>query len=237
MGEGLVEERRLGDEVPVFWFEDIGLLNEPLLDSPFGRFTVRQVVILGVFGLVAWIVQGFFNDPVFKVGIIVFTMFFGGYLAFSKTKTIPVEKSITLALGIGKPKLRRFRKRKVKLEEESQKPEAGRIGEVVKVNTKTMKVIVLSKPSRIIGISTNLDEPIRITTLIRDKVTGEPLANKPFKVYLDGKEHSTGITDQDGGLITYLTAKSYGKVRVDVFVEGYVEPVDSFTLNIKPRKT
>jgi len=241
------EDERVSDEVPVFWFEDIGLLNEPLFDSPFGRFTVRQVAILGIFALIAWIAQSFFQDLAWKVGTVLFIMFFGGCLAFSRIKTVPVERSIALAFGIGKPRLRKPKKKrkaepkpeKEKEREEEAPPElekAEKAEEVVKVDTKTKKVVVLPRPSRVVSVSAGLDEPVRVATLVRDRVTGEPLANKPFKVYVGGKEHSAGVTDQDGGLVTYITASRFGKVRVDIFVEGYREPVDSFLLNIKLRR-
>lgn len=232
------EDRVPSDEVPVFWFENIGLFNEPLFDSPVGRFTVRQIVILGFFALIAWIVQGFLQDFTLKIGAVLFVMFFGGYLAFSRIKTVPVEKSIALALGIGKP-MRKVLKRKAKPKKRKKKKEEKveeKVEETMKIDMKTGKVIVLAKPSRVVNVSASLDEPVRVATVVRDKVTGEPLANRSFTVYVEDKEHSSGVTDQDGGFVTYITAKRFGRVRVDIFVEGYREPVDSFILNMKPRK-
>jgi len=46
MGVVLVSEL-----ISALWFEDVGFLNEALLDTPVGRFSIRQMALFLVFGL------------------------------------------------------------------------------------------------------------------------------------------------------------------------------------------
>jgi len=60
--------------VLALWFEDVGFLNESLLDTPVGRFSIRQMVFFLFFGLIGWLLSLVFVDLVLKlvVGVGVF---------------------------------------------------------------------------------------------------------------------------------------------------------------------
>ena len=41
----------MSELVQALWFEDVGFLNEQLLDTPVGRFSIRQMCLFLFFGL------------------------------------------------------------------------------------------------------------------------------------------------------------------------------------------
>ncbi|MCL2312095.1 MAG: hypothetical protein FWC41_06365, partial [Firmicutes bacterium] len=53
--------------VSALWFEDISFLNEQLLDTPVGRFSIRQMCMFLVFGLFGYLLSLVFVDLVLKV--------------------------------------------------------------------------------------------------------------------------------------------------------------------------
>jgi hypothetical protein len=62
--------------VQALWFEDVGFFNEALLDTPVGRFSIRQMCLFLFFGLVGWLLSLVFADLVLKlvVGVGVFVV-------------------------------------------------------------------------------------------------------------------------------------------------------------------
>jgi multidrug transporter EmrE-like cation transporter len=66
-------------------FENVGFLNEQVLDTSVGSFSVRQMCFFLVFGLLAYVVSLVFVDLVLKV------MFVGVAVALWNVRTYPLK--------------------------------------------------------------------------------------------------------------------------------------------------
>jgi hypothetical protein len=75
--------------VQTLWFEDGVFWHEQMLDTPLGRFSVRQMGMFLVFGLLAWTVSLAFSDLVLKI-VAAGAIFFAGTALF-RTKRLRRE--------------------------------------------------------------------------------------------------------------------------------------------------
>lgn len=90
----------MSEPMQTLWFEDVGFLNEQMLDTPVGRFSIRQTGIFLVFGLLAWIASLISEDLIFKI-VTAGAIFFTGAAIFTrKIKTIPPEIHLLYMIGI-----------------------------------------------------------------------------------------------------------------------------------------
>ena len=178
--------------IRLLWFEDISLPNEPFLDTPFGRLSPRQVLIILLFAIPAWLVASnpppFIEDPVagWVAGGLVFMA--GVMLAFKKVKTVPPEKLLLATLrppvGLGRKPSRRLKRIEVYVDIES--------------------------PS-----------PVRLVGVLRDS-TGRPMRGISFTVKIDGREAGGGVTDEEGFYSIQLVPEEVRPYRVVVEVDGEV---------------
>jgi len=77
--------------VQTLWFENVSFLNEQILDTPVGRFSLRQMGIFLIFGLLAWVASIAFTDLVLKI-VVAGAIFFSGAALFTrKIKTVSPE--------------------------------------------------------------------------------------------------------------------------------------------------
>jgi len=86
----------LSELVTTLWFENVGFLNEQMLDTPVGRFSIRQMGIFLVFGLLAWIASLVFGDLVFKIVVAGGIFFTGAALFTRKIKTVAPEAHLLI---------------------------------------------------------------------------------------------------------------------------------------------
>lgn len=133
--------------IRTLWFEDVGLLNEPVFDTPLGRLTIRQTTALIAFALLAWMTTLFFEDFIYKVVTAGAVFLFGAVLFIHRVKTVPPERIILLAFGLG-------RKRSRKPIEARKAVRKGPIK--APASAKTVKV------------SAELDAPVKIVGVLRD---------------------------------------------------------------------
>jgi len=80
--------------VSALWFEDVSFLNEQLLDTPIGRFSIRQMILLLFFGLLAWLLSLVFVDLVLKVVMAGFMFSIGAAFFMRKVKTVAPERHL-----------------------------------------------------------------------------------------------------------------------------------------------
>jgi hypothetical protein len=73
----------LSELVTTLWFEDVSFLHEQMLDTPLGRFSIRQMGIFLIFGLLAWVASLAFSDLVFKI-VVAGAIFFTGAALFTR---------------------------------------------------------------------------------------------------------------------------------------------------------
>ena len=199
------------------WFEDIGLVNQPLIDTPFGRLTVRQAAGIGFFALLAWLTfsaLGFVGDLALRA-VPAVLIFAAGAVVFSwRVKTVPPEKILILAL-------RRKRGRK------PAKQKAAREKGAEKVAPKAPVTVKVTKAQATVG------EPFKVVGVLREPSSGTPLANRNFDVIVDGVLRYKGATDEQGGFEVVYIPESVGLVRIEVRPEGYAGVSQSIEVTVR----
>lgn len=185
----------------VLWFDDIRFFNEGMLDTPFGRISFRQLIILSAFALPAWLVFACSAaDMAVRVAAAGAIMVAGVVMASWRIKTVPIERSILLALGVG----RKMPERRV----------AGGRG-------KMKKRVAGAPPVKSSRIHAVVGEAVKIVGVLRDPQTGAPLANRQFSVIVDGRLRYRDFSDESGMFEVVYLPEQPGIVRVEVAPEGY----------------
>jgi hypothetical protein len=201
------------------WFEDIGLANQPLIDTPFGRLTARQAAGIGFFALLAWLTfsaLGSVGDMVFRA-VPAVLIFVAGVAVFSwRIKTVPPEKVLILALGLGKKRGRKPAKRGAIRENAAEK-----------VAPKMPVTVRVSKAQATVG------EPFKVVGVLREPSLGTPLANRNFDVLVDGAPRYKGTTDEQGGFEVVYIPENVGLVRIEVRPEGYAEVSQNIEVTVR----
>jgi hypothetical protein len=205
--------------VRTLWFEDISFWNEPLFDTPVGRLTIRQTVMIMAFAGLSWFFSTFLADIMFKIAIGSGIFFIGLYLALQKVKTIPPEKYL-LAVIFGKGKISvRASKGEIRVAE-TELPEMPET-----LRTRNVKF----------EVPLELETPVKIVGVLRDPSTGQSLVEKSFTVFIDGERYSAGVTDDQGFFTLYFAPTTYGSHRVEVRPEGYAGTAEIFEVEVKPK--
>lgn len=200
------------------WFEDIGMARQPLIDTPLGRVSFRQLAGLGLFALLAWIVYqalGFIGDMVFQL-IPAGLVFLAGAVIFTwPVKTVPPERMILLALGLGKKPVKKGGKRvKVKgVAKKGAPPEAPAAIKVIKAQA-------------------TVGEPFKVVGVLRDPKFGKPLAKCNFEVFVDGVSKYKSATDEQGYFEAVYVPEYAGVVKIVVKPEGVVGAEQSIEVTV-----
>jgi hypothetical protein len=190
------------------WFEDVGFLHEQMLDTPLGRFSVRQMGMFLVFGLLAWLCSLVFADLVFKI-VVAGAVFFGGAALFTrKIKTVSPEAHLLCLI-------KRFTL------QIKQKHSAAKAKQSVEQESKTML------------LSATTGAPVKIVGVLKD-LTGKILADKNFKVNVNSTAHSSGSTDPEGYFCTYFTPDHPGLFQIDIQPEDHPNITQKITIQVNP---
>ena len=202
----------------VLWFDDIKFVNEGIFDTPFGRISIRQALILGLFGLIAWLiftnVQPMVGDIAISGISAVAVMIVGVIIASWRIKTVPIERSILLALGIGRKKPRRKKPAPAKKKAKPAEPEKP-------------TPVKVSKMHGAVG------EPMKIVGVLRDPQTGAALAQRGFSVIVDGRLRYRDAADEQGAFEVVYLPEHPGLVRIEIQPEG-VAATEKIELTIAP---
>jgi hypothetical protein len=196
--------------VQTLWFEDVGFLHEQLLDTPVGRFSIRQMVLFLVFGLLGWLLSLVFADLVLKlcVGVGVFVV---GATVFSrKVKTVSPEIHLLYVA-------RQFLLIKPK---RSKQREGSSVEDM---------------PSRSLLLSASLGVPVKVVGVLKDLATGKILSGKNFKVSVNNAVHSRGATDVDGCFCAYFVPDRFGVFQIEIQPEDSAESVQQIMVNVNPK--
>ena len=188
----------------VLWFDDIKFVNEGILDTPFGRISVRQLVILGVFALPAWLVFASLEgaDIFLRALSAALILIFGVIMAAWRVKTVPPERTLALMLGIGRRKPGRKAVRR-----QAQRKRAPEVRAEPPVKTPSIHAVV--------------GEAVKITGILRDPQTGVPLANRQFSVIVDGRLRYRDVCDETGAFEVVFFPEQPGVSRIEVAPDGY----------------
>jgi hypothetical protein len=195
--------------VSTLWFEDTGFLHEQMLDTPVGRFSVRQMGMFLVFGLLAWLSLLVFADLVLKI-VVAGAIFFGGAALFTrKIKTVSPEAHLLCLI-------RRFT-----LQIKQAYPAA-----------KTQQPGAQESPSML--LSATIGTPLKIVGVLKD-LAGKALQNKNFTVNINNTPHSNGTTDQEGSFCTYFIPEHSGVFQITLQPQDVQEPTQQITVNVQPK--
>lgn len=205
----------LSDPMQTLWFEDVGFLNEQMLDTPVGRFSIRQTGIFLTFGLLAWLASLLSADLIFKI-VLAGAIFFTGAAIFTrKVKTVPPEIHLLYIIGMGRP---------------LQTKKHGYKGQDNK------KVIEASSPTKSMTLSATLGVPVKVVGVLKDPSFGKPLSARNFEMTVDGAGHSKGYTDEEGFFCAYFVPDHYGVFKIEVKPDGFAGSTQQITVDVKPKE-
>jgi hypothetical protein len=202
----------LSELVQALWFEDVSFLNEQMLDTPVGRFSIRQMAIFLIFGLLAWISSLAFTDLVLKI-VVAGAVFFSGAALFTrKIKTIPPEIHLLHLI-------RQF------LQTTKQKH-----------TTLTKSRQSVEQTSKVMHLLATIGTPTKIVGILKDK-TGKTLVDKTFQVTINNTPHSKGTTDPEGNFCTYFIPDQPGLFQIDIQPQDHPDTIQKITIQANPQKT
>jgi len=185
--------------VQALWFEDVGFLHEQLLDTPVGRFSIRQMTLFLVFGLFGYLLSLVFVDLVLKVVVGGGVFLVGAALFSRKVKTVPPEVHLFYLV-------RQFLL--VKLKGSKQE---GNLSE--------------EKSSMSLLLSGSLGVPVKVVGVLKSLTTGEIFSGKNFNVSINNTVHSRGVTDGEGCFCAYFVPDRFGVFQIEIQPEDASEHV------------
>jgi len=197
------------------WFEDVSFLNEQMLDTPVGRFSIRQTLIFLVFGLLAYLSSLLSEDLIFKIVVGGAVFFMGAAIFTRKVKTIAPETHLLYILGLaGTLKTK-------------QKPTGKQ------ENKGSAETLQLPKS---IVLSVTLGVPVKVVGVLKDPASGKTLSNRNFDISIDGSAYNKGYTDEAGFFCAYFVPDHFGVFKIDVKPEGFTDSNQQITVNVKPKE-
>lgn len=199
----------LSELVQALWFEDVGFLNEALLDTPIWRFSIRQMGLFLFFGLLGWLLSWVFADLVLKLVVEVGVFLVGATVFSRKVKTIPPEMHLLCVM-------RQFLLTKPKRSKQKDKPS----GE--------------NAPKSLL-LSATLGVPLKVVGVLKDLATGKILSGKNFKVSVNKVVHSRGIADEEGYFCTYFVPDRFGVFQIEIQPEDAHESTQQIMVNVNPK--
>lgn len=202
----------MSELVATLWFEDTSFLHEQMLDTPVGRFSIRQMVIFLIFGLLAWVSSLAFADLVLKI-VVAGTVFFTGAVLFTrKIKTISPESHLLHLMK--------------KYAEQTKKQKHPK-----RLNSKQS----IEQIAKSLLLSTTIGAPVKVVGILKDP-NGEILCSKNFKVSVNNTPHSNGIADEEGYFCTYFVPDRSGLFQLTVQPEDSPIPTQQITIEVNPKK-
>jgi hypothetical protein len=196
--------------VQALWFEDTSFLNEQLLDTPVGRFSIHQMVLFLFFGLLGWLLSLVFADLVLKIVVGGGVFLVGAALFSRKVKTVSPEVHLL------------YLARQVLLVKPKHSKQSGdSSGE--------------NMCSRSLLLSGSLGVPVKVVGVLKDLATGKILSGKNFKVSINNAVHSRGATDEEGCFCAYFVPDRFGVFQIEIQPEDSAEPVQQIMVNVNPK--
>jgi hypothetical protein len=179
-------------------FEELGVIHQPVLNTPIGKLSMRQMVVLISFAGVSFLLAMIFapDDLIMELMIAAPIAIVGISIFGRKVKTISPERLLIYMFTGGR------KVKKVKVEPE---------GEVEKLAAEKP----LSIPN-VVNVSSSLDSPVKLVGVLRDPQTGRNLPLKAYEVFVDGEPVFSGVTDESGFFTIFFTPTRYGVFDVEV---------------------
>lgn len=205
----------MSESIQTLWFEDVSFLNEQMLDTPVGRFSMRQTLIFIVFGLLAWLTSLLSGDLVFKIVVAGAVFFMGAAIFTRKIKTVPPETHLLYILGVGSP----LKAKQKPIKAQNRKENSGEI-----------------TPLKSMVLSATLGVPVKVVGVLKDSALGKPLSARNYEMSVDGAAYSRGFTDEEGFFCAYFVPDRYGVFKIEVRPEGFAGSTQQITVNVQPKE-
>lgn len=169
------------------WLDNVSFWHQPLFDLKVGKFSPRQLGVLFVFAVGAFMLArnlAFLGSTIQLIlGLAVFV---AGNLGFLRRgKTFTPERHLWLALSRG---LRRG-------------PRKGR---------KSWASVPSTPVAKDIELRAVVGKPKQITGILQSSSTGEPLPNVPIEAKADGSPYYSGTTGPDGSFAFFYAPRGPG---------------------------
>lgn len=200
------------------WFEEKSIVNEPILDLPIGRTSIRQLVFLLGFVFIDYLL--FIALPISiypKVIILLSILTVGGTFAFIPIKVIAPEKILILSLSGSK----------VPRPAQSKTTNKPVLGKAVRSPTELAKrevEIFADDPTKLV--------PKKILGTLSDPMTDRILPSRAFSVMLGGRKIAAGTSDRDGEYAFTFIPPSFGKFELLIKPEGYQDPIRKLVVTV-----
>jgi len=207
----------------MLWFEDVSALNEPVLSFPvFGRISMKQFFILGITGMISYALFSITHGLVSAIPIC-----FGAFLTFVKPKVGSSEwMIISIILFLAG-------RRSAQKTQRAKKPKSKRLVTSSKKLGLSDPFITETQENKIRTIMlSDLSKPFRFKIKLVG-TTGQALANKRSKVYLDDSYTDSLTTDINGELETIIIPRIPGQKKITVYVDEQKEPAFSEVIEVK----
>lgn len=199
--------------IQTLWFEELSFLREPFFDTPLGKLTLRQMLIIVIFGTLAWGAASFAGDTMLKLFLGGSIFISGLAFTFQRVKTVTPEMSILLMLSSSTPK-----------------PKTSGAALEAEVTSKLTEAKALNIPAQDIQSIV----PVKVVGVLKDPATGRPIQRRGFEVLVEGKSYAKGSTDDEGFFTVYFLPESYGSIKVEVKPEGYTNALETLVVNVQP---
>jgi len=213
----------VSEPVQTLWFEEMSFLHEQMLDTPVGRFSIRQMIVFLLFGLSAYGASLFLEDLAAKI-VVAGSIFFSGAAIFTrKTKTLPPEKHLLYIINNKYAQKKKHKKRK-KHRQQKQKQKQQQKPPIPVASVKEMR------------LSATLGVPVKIVGSLKDLASKKVLINRSFELCVDGTTYSKGFTDQEGLFSAYFVPDHYGTFKLEIKPEDYAKPILQIVVKVNPKE-
>jgi hypothetical protein len=199
----------MSELVQTLWFEDVGFLNEQLLDTPAGRFSIRQIGLFLVFGLLGWLLSLIFSELGLKLAVGVGVFLVGATVFSRKVKAVSPEVHLLYVV-------KQLLLTKPKRSQQKSKPSG-------------------ENESRSLLLSASLGAPVKIVGVLKDWATGKILSGKNFKVSINNTIHSRGASDEEGYFCTYFVPDRFGVFQIEIQPEDASDSTQQIMVNVNPK--
>ncbi len=211
--------------IDLLWFQDINPFNEPVFDFPIlGRLSMRQMLLLGIGAVISY---GFYQSTRdFVYSIIPISIM--AFIALKKQNVLSTEQMLlsiilyamkgSAVYGENRSNIKlllTFRTRRKK--EMAQQSERLYF-------TSEFSAQIERKHKGIDVSARDLMKPVRMKMKLLLS-SGDVLANRMAKVYLDDEYIASVSSDINGELEVLVIPKSEGDRKLRVYAEGFSEPV------------
>lgn len=203
--------------VEALWFEDVGLMQEPIFNFFVVRLSIRQTIYVFLFAGLALFTSMWFADMAVKLLVAAVVFIVGAGTFMRRGKTFSPE---WYTLRFGRMLVARL------------KPHGKRRRAWSQVSEKTR----VQRKKQMLATS-EIGEPVRIAGTLFSPSSGKRLGNTDYEVYVDGQPYWSGHTEPDGSYAVLFTPPGNGLFSIEIRPAGHAKNVEHIRLQVVPKGT